>query len=216
MLVIILYTLLYIEKEQKQTEKEGQRRDGLPSCPPRPLPLLQVVRTADRTEERENQGEGCRRRLRPFLASLLFCLLSSPSTPSPAAHPHHVAPATRERDGRPPRPLLGEAIATPRHRSTSKQQTAAGARLDGLPSSPPRPLPRLSSPLPGGEGRAASQPGRAIPSSSPRRPSPPCRGASEYMRTPPEAQRRTPSHSRAAGLLGEKVCFGIFCAVVSL
>ena len=36
--------------------------------------------------KRENQGEGCRRHLRQFLASLLFRLMSSPSTPSPAAH----------------------------------------------------------------------------------------------------------------------------------
>ena len=36
--------------------------------------------------KRENQGEGCRRHLRQFLASLLLRLMSSPSTPSPAAH----------------------------------------------------------------------------------------------------------------------------------
>ena len=37
--------------------------------------------------KRENQVEGCRRHLRQFLASLLLRLMSSPSTPSPAAHP---------------------------------------------------------------------------------------------------------------------------------
>ena len=36
--------------------------------------------------KRENQGEGYRRHLRQFLASLLFRLLPPPSTPSPAAH----------------------------------------------------------------------------------------------------------------------------------
>ena len=36
--------------------------------------------------KRENQGEGFRRHLRQFLASLLFRLLPPPSTPSPAAH----------------------------------------------------------------------------------------------------------------------------------
>lgn len=100
--IILLYTLLYIEKEQKQTEREGQRLDGLPSYPPRPrpLPLLLVVREgkSKQNRKRENQGEGCRRHLRPFLASLLFCLLSSPSTPSPAAHHFAtIAPATRTR-----------------------------------------------------------------------------------------------------------------------
>ena len=41
---------------------------------------------ARRREGRENQGEGCRRHLRQFLASLLLRLMSIPSTPSPAAH----------------------------------------------------------------------------------------------------------------------------------
>ena len=41
---------------------------------------------ARRREGRENQGEGCRRHLRQFLASLLLRLMSLPSTPSPAAH----------------------------------------------------------------------------------------------------------------------------------
>ena len=72
------------------------------------------------------------------------------SVPSAASTVHTIAsrsplrpivPALRERDGRPPRPLLGDAIATttPPHR----QRTAAtGQRLDGLPSCPPRPRPR--------------------------------------------------------------------------
>ena len=46
----------------------------------------------------------------PASSSLLFRLLSSPSAPSPAAH--RVEPSTKERDGRPPRPVLGDAIAT--------------------------------------------------------------------------------------------------------
>ena len=37
-------------------------------------------------KKRENQGEGCRRHPRQFLASLLLRLMSLPSTPSPAAH----------------------------------------------------------------------------------------------------------------------------------
>lgn len=100
----------------------------------------------------------------------------------------------------------------PRHQSTSSHR--ATPRLSAiLPASSPS---SSSSPLPGGKGMAESQPGRAILCLSACRPSPPCRGASEYMRTPPKRGRAAVSHSRAVGLLGEKVCFGNFCAVVSL
>ena len=55
--------------------------------------------------------------------------------------PHRpLVSALREREGRPPRPVQGDAIATtsPPHR----QRTAAtGHRLDVLPSCPPRPRP---------------------------------------------------------------------------
>ena len=88
----------------------------------------------------------------------------------------------REREGRPPRPVQGDAIATPRHHIASEQQP------QGIASTfchPARLVHVLFHPS-GGEGRAASQPGRATPSRSPRRPSPPCRGASAYMRTPPK------------------------------
>ena len=59
-----------------------------------------------------------------------------------------LVPALRERDVRPPRPLLGDVIATPRHHIASDQQPAnssqqtAVQRLDGLTSCPPRPRPR--------------------------------------------------------------------------
>ena len=76
---------------------------------------------ARRREGRENQGEGCRRHLRQFLASLLFRLMSSPSTPSPAAH-YLTRSHPRQREGRLPRPLLVDAIATPRHHIASEQQ----------------------------------------------------------------------------------------------
>ena len=72
----------------------------------------------------------------PASSSLLFRLLSSPSAPSPAAH--RVEPSTKERDGRPPRPVLGDAIATTSPHLAA-DRPAAGQRLDGLPSSPPRP-----------------------------------------------------------------------------
>lgn len=83
----------------------------------------------------------------------------------------------------PKRPHHRHTSPPSRHRSTSKQQGSASTVCHParLPASSPS-----SSPLPGGEGMAASQPGRAIPCLSPCRPSPPCRGASAYLRTPPE------------------------------
>ena len=67
-IILYIYTLLYIKKEQKQEEGKGKSK------------------RANRTG-RENQGEGFRRHLRQFLASLLLRLLPPPSTPSPAAQP---------------------------------------------------------------------------------------------------------------------------------
>ena len=100
---------------------------------------------------------------------------------------------------RPPRPVLGEAIATTSPHLATDRQAAnkkAGQRL-GLSGILPA-SSSSSSPPSGGEGRAASQPGRAIPSRSPCRPSPPCRGASAYWRTPPEVWRAMGQHIRAA------------------
>ena len=172
MLVIILYTLLYIEKEQKQTEKEGQRRDGLPSCPPRPLPLLQVVRTgkskaADETGREREPG----RRMPPpsspvpRLSSVLSAVLTVHTIASRSPSPRRTS---NQGEGR----AATSSSSGRSHRHTSPpidQQAAKSSkkRLDGLPSSPPRPLPRLSSPLPGGEGMAESQPGREIPPAHP-------------------------------------------------
>ena len=95
-------------------------------------------------KKREKQGEGCRRHLRQFLASLLFRLLPPPSTPSPAAH-HFARLCLRSVKGR---AGISSAsgrcnrhhIATPRRRSTNNQQqgSASGCRS----SCPPRPLPR--------------------------------------------------------------------------
>ena len=94
----ITYLIIYRErtkanrkgksKETDRTGREpGQRLEGLQSCPPRPRSLPsggEVGQKKRPTRKRENQGEGCRRHLRPFLASLLFRLLPPPSTPSPA------------------------------------------------------------------------------------------------------------------------------------
>ena len=148
----MLYTLLYIEKKQKQTwkgrakgqtnqeEREpGQRLDSLPSFPPRPrsLPSDGEVGQGKRpTRKRENQGEGFRRPLRPFLASILFRLLSSPSAPSPAAqHITTVAPATRAR-GRAATPS-GSGRCYRHHIATDRPQQAnsrAAPRAVGHPA----------------------------------------------------------------------------------
>ena len=149
---------------------------------------------------------------RPFLAS--------PSAPSDVftihtidSRSHLTTSNYHRRDGRPPRPLLGDAIATT-SQPIDQQPDGQPRRLSViLPASSSSPS---SSPPSGGEGRAESQPGRAIPSRSSCRPSPPCRGASAYWRTPPERGRAAGCHLRAAGVVFEKVRFGIFFTVVSL
>ena len=84
-----------------------------------------------------------------------------------------VAPSLRAREGRPPRPPLGDAIATTsppsRHQSTSNQEGSAPGCLS---SCPPRPLPLFQVV----RVRAEHQPRRASPCRSSCRPSPPCRG----------------------------------------
>ena len=84
-----------------------------------------------RNRKRENQGEGCRLHLRQFLASLLFRLMSLPSTPSPAAHP---SPARNiaQGDGRTDTPSGSgrchrHTSPPPRHRSTSNQHRQGSA-----------------------------------------------------------------------------------------
>ena len=144
-----IYTLLYIEKERKQTgngsakgqtnqeEREpGQRLDCLPSCPPRPrsLPSCGDVGQSKRNRKREPG-----RRMPP--PSSPVPRLSS--VPSAASTVHTIAsrsplrpivPALRERDGRPPRPLLGDAIATtsPPHRHRPITSSRAAPRLSAI------------------------------------------------------------------------------------
>ena len=66
-LVLVIRTLLYIEKEKTRRAEKGDRRN----------------------RKRENQGEGCRRPIASSSPLLLLRLMSSPSTPSTAAH--HLA-----------------------------------------------------------------------------------------------------------------------------
>lgn len=135
----------------------------------------------------------------------LFLVPRSPSCrlnakPSPAAH--YLSRSHHRQGGKgSPRPVLVVIPSPPpHHRSTSNQQlqgSASGCRS----SFPPRPLPRLSSPPSGGEGRATSQPGRAIPSSSPCRPSPPCLGVPGHKAVKFCLSSENQGHCRAAGAI---------------
>ena len=142
-------------------------------------------KTSKRNRKRGNQGEGCRRNLCQFLASLLFRLLPSPSTPSPAAH-HFARLCHRSGRGTGGHLVHFWAMSSPPHRRTSppinQQQCSASTVCHHGRLVPVLFLSSSSSPPSGGEGRATSQPWRAIPSSSPRRPSPPCRGAVRTFR----------------------------------
>ena len=134
-IAIILYYYIYLiiyKGKTKANRREGQRLDGLPSFLPRTRPLPShpsgdkskaEQKSKKNGRKRENQGEGCRRPLRPFLAS--------PSAPSDVftvhiiasrSPPHPLATSPRVREGRPPRPLLGDVIATPRHHLASNQR----------------------------------------------------------------------------------------------
>ena len=119
MIAIILYyyTYLIIYREKtKQEEGKEEREPGRRMPPPSsPVPRLSSV---------------------PSAASTVHTIASrSPLRP--------LVSALREMDGRPPRPLLVDVIATPRHHIAT-ERPAAGQLLDGLTSCPPRPLPRPS------------------------------------------------------------------------
>ena len=113
-LVLVIRTLLYIEKEKTRRAEKGDRRN----------------------RKRENQGEGCRRHLRPFLASLLFRLMSSPSTPSPAAH-HFARLCQRSGRGTGGHLVRFWAMLSPppRHHIASEQQPQGSASTVCHPAS---------------------------------------------------------------------------------
>lgn len=115
----------------------------------------------------------------PRLSSVLSAVL----TVHTIANRPPLRPLSQKgREGRPPRPLLGDVIATPRHYLGSDQQpqgSASGCRSSCPPRPRPLPLRQVVK-----VGRRASQGGRSPPA-HPVDPLHPCRGASEYMRTPP-------------------------------
>ena len=178
------YIIIYIGKT-KASRGEGQRLDDLPSFPPRARPLPSPPsggkgkveqKSKQKGRKRENQGEGCRRHLRQFLASLLIRLMSSPSTPSPAAH-HFARLCQHSGRGTGGHLVRFRAMPSPHLATTSapidQQSAATGQRLDGLQSCPPRPLPRPLFPVVM-VGHRASQ-GVRFPPAHPVDP-PPCRG----------------------------------------
>ena len=125
----------------------GQRLDGLPSFPPRPrsLPSCGDVGQSKRNRKRGNQGEGCRRHLRPFLASLLFRLMSSPSTPSPAAH-HFARLCQRSWRGTGCHLVRFWVMSSPHLATTSpatRSHRAAHRRSSILPASSPHLFPSV-------------------------------------------------------------------------
>ena len=103
---------------KNKNKQKGRKREPGRRIPPTssPVPRLSSVPSASPTVH----TIASRSPLRPLVSSL------------------------RERDGRPPRPVLGDAIATTSPHLAA-DRPAEGQRLDGLPSCPPRPLPRLSS-----------------------------------------------------------------------
>ena len=152
-----IYLIIYRERtkasrkgKDEWTDREERERTR---AAPRRSAILPAASPSSPSGGEEGKSEGAsrtgRERTRARNAAdlfarssppFLFCLLPPPSAPSPAAHPHHVAPATRTR---------GRAAASSAsgrcHRHTSppidsdqqRQGSASGCRS----SCPPRPRP---------------------------------------------------------------------------
>ena len=141
------------------------------------------------------------------------------SVPSAALNVHTIASAhhlatdrtSNQDERRGGHPVRFWAMSSP-HLATTSQRP--GQRL-GLSVILPPSSPSSSTPS-GGESRAASQTGRAIPQAHPVDPLHPAGVRPNICGHLRREGRGSCRHNRAAGLLGEKFCFGIFCAVVSL
>ena len=108
-LVLVIRTLLYIEKEKTRRAEKGDRRN----------------------RKRENQGEGCRRPIARSSPLLLLRLLPPLSSTSPDAHPSPARNIAKG-EGRTVTPSASgrchrHTSPPPRHRSTSNQQRQGSA-----------------------------------------------------------------------------------------
>lgn len=168
------------------------------------IPYYIYRKNKSKRKEKEKEAEDRRRERNRAKDAAAILASSSPLfrsacclTVRTIASAHPLTQSHPEADGRPPRPLLGDVIATPRHRPDSNQQR--GSASNCLPSCrlllasrclllfsvflalissarscltfcPPLPLCQVV------RGRADHQPGQAIPSRSSCRPSPPLPG----------------------------------------
>ena len=129
--------------------------------------------------------------------------------------PHPFATSPRVREGRSPRPLLGDVIATPRHhlatdRPATSSARAAPRRSAILPTSSSSP-----SLLPGGEGRASSlRACEPLPLTLPTLSTLP--GCVRIYADTSGGGRGSCRHIRGAALVRAIQSFGNFCASVSL
>ena len=100
-----IYTLLYIKKEQKQAEGKEEIEQGRRMPPTSsPVPRLSSVPSDVYTVH----------------------TIASRSPPHPLATSHRV------REGRPPRPVQGDAIATPRHHIAANSSHRASPRRSAI------------------------------------------------------------------------------------
>ena len=132
---IILHTLLYIEKKQKQAEGKEEREPGRRMPPPSsPVPRLSSALSAVFTVCTISS----RSPLRPLLSALRDRDEVAASSASGRCNRHHIATTS---------PPIDQQPATTGHR------LGLSAILPASSSSPPS----------GGEGRSASQGGRSPP-----------------------------------------------------
>ena len=172
----------HIATTSPSTNNQQQGSASTVCHPPRLVLVLflHVVRKGRAKEQTEQEEREPGRRMPPP-SSPVPRLSSAPSdvftvhTIASRSPLRPLVSALREMDGRPPRPILGDVIATTSPPIDQQQGRAStvchSARLVLVLF----PVPIFLQMVRGVQ--RASQ-GRAIPSSSPRRPSPPCRGAS--------------------------------------
>ena len=148
-LLYYIYTLLYIGKRKRQTEERANWKKTGRRMPPTssPVPRLSSV---------------------PSAASIVHTIASRSQL-------RPLVPALMERDGRPPRPLLGDVIATPRNHLATDRPANSNDRAAPLAVGHPA---RLASSFPSfkwrrygrakeqAEGKEEREPVRRMPLTS--------------------------------------------------